>query len=348
MTKAPLSRPGFSFQFQSSDLDEFREMIERSIRPCEFRARAARYDARLSHNRVGDVGFSVVSVGPDMKVTVEPVEDSYLIQTALAGSFGASCLEPLRVFEVGDLNIVSPTAPLHVSMHPGTRLLLTRIAKSAVDEQAQILIDATGTGGLRPIPESSSSAGSRATSLRRYLQFLHAESLAPGSVLHHGTGIRSAEQMLISLMLALDEGDSDSARSSLNIAGHLRRAEEFIDGHADDDIGIVDIARAAGVDARTLAEGLHRRRGAGPLAWLEQRRAERSERAAGDPSPLTPRELEIARLVAAGLNNGEIGSCLEISRNTVKEALKRIFRKMEVDSRSELVARLAETGLLET
>ncbi len=61
---------------------------------------------------------------------------------------------------------------------------------------------------------------------------------------------------------------------------------------------------------------------------------------------LTDRELEIARLVAAGLNNLEIAGCLSISRNTVKEALKRIFRKAGVDSRAELAARLAGASLL--
>lgn len=61
---------------------------------------------------------------------------------------------------------------------------------------------------------------------------------------------------------------------------------------------------------------------------------------------LTDRELEIGRLVAAGLNNLEIAGQLSISRNTVKESLKRIFRKAHVDSRAELTARLAAAKLL--
>jgi DNA-binding CsgD family transcriptional regulator len=46
------------------------------------------------------------------------------------------------------------------------------------------------------------------------------------------------------------------------------------------------------------------------------------------------------------LNNKEIAECLFISRNAVKEALKRIFRKAHVDARAELVARLAQARLL--
>ncbi|MDJ0798731.1 MAG: LuxR C-terminal-related transcriptional regulator [Calothrix sp. MO_167.B12] len=55
---------------------------------------------------------------------------------------------------------------------------------------------------------------------------------------------------------------------------------------------------------------------------------------------LTPRELEIAELVAQGKTNAEIGHELWITINSVKQALKRMFRKLEVSSRAEMVAKL--------
>ena len=61
---------------------------------------------------------------------------------------------------------------------------------------------------------------------------------------------------------------------------------------------------------------------------------------------LTRRELEVARLVAAGLNNREIAQQLGISRNTVKEVLKNVFRKLEVDARAEMAARLTAARVL--
>lgn len=57
--------------------------------------------------------------------------------------------------------------------------------------------------------------------------------------------------------------------------------------------------------------------------------------------PLTPRELQIANLVALGRTNAEIGNELWITENSVKQALKRMFRKLKVSSRTEMVARLA-------
>lgn len=58
---------------------------------------------------------------------------------------------------------------------------------------------------------------------------------------------------------------------------------------------------------------------------------------------LTSRELEIAELVALGRTNAEIGSELWITENSVKQALKRMFRKLEVSSRTAMVAQLATT-----
>jgi DNA-binding CsgD family transcriptional regulator len=58
-------------------------------------------------------------------------------------------------------------------------------------------------------------------------------------------------------------------------------------------------------------------------------------------SRLTPRERQIADLVAEGLTNTQIGKLLWITENSVKQALKRIFRKLEISSRAELVARLS-------
>ncbi|MFN6498793.1 MAG: helix-turn-helix transcriptional regulator [Nostoc sp. DedQUE01] len=57
---------------------------------------------------------------------------------------------------------------------------------------------------------------------------------------------------------------------------------------------------------------------------------------------LTVRETQIAELVAQGLTNAEIGTTLWIQENSVKQALKRMFRKLEVANRAEMVAQLRD------
>lgn len=66
----------------------------------------------------------------------------------------------------------------------------------------------------------------------------------------------------------------------------------------------------------------------------------------GNADRLTARELQIAELVALGRTNVEIGKALWITENSVKQALKRMFRKLEVSSRAEMVAQLATTRRL--
>ena len=61
---------------------------------------------------------------------------------------------------------------------------------------------------------------------------------------------------------------------------------------------------------------------------------------------ITSRELQIARLVAQGLTNKEIGTRLWITENSVKQALKRIFRKLQVSSRAEMIAQLSREQTL--
>jgi DNA-binding CsgD family transcriptional regulator len=59
---------------------------------------------------------------------------------------------------------------------------------------------------------------------------------------------------------------------------------------------------------------------------------------------LTPRELEVARLVADGHTNLEIAERLQIGRRTVATHLENIYRRLEIGSRAELARRLAEVG----
>jgi DNA-binding CsgD family transcriptional regulator len=60
---------------------------------------------------------------------------------------------------------------------------------------------------------------------------------------------------------------------------------------------------------------------------------------------LSPREREIARMVARGYPNKASAGVLEINSWTVGTYLRRIFAKLNVGSRAAMVALLAEQGL---
>jgi len=72
-----------------------------------------------------------------------------------------------------------------------------------------------------------------------------------------------------------------------------------------------------------------------------------ADRGAQDASgTLTPRELEIVRMVAQGLRNRVIGERLVISESTVKVHLHNIYEKLGIEGRLELVLLAQQKGLV--
>lgn len=65
-----------------------------------------------------------------------------------------------------------------------------------------------------------------------------------------------------------------------------------------------------------------------------------------ESAPLTPREIEILRLIADGEGNKTIAQLLEISQHTVKFHISSIFQKLRVSSRTEAVKAGITGGLI--
>lgn len=62
--------------------------------------------------------------------------------------------------------------------------------------------------------------------------------------------------------------------------------------------------------------------------------------------PLSTRELEVLHLIGKGLSNGEISERLFLALSTVKGHNRNIFDKLQVQSRTEAIARARELGLM--
>jgi DNA-binding NarL/FixJ family response regulator len=89
-------------------------------------------------------------------------------------------------------------------------------------------------------------------------------------------------------------------------------------------------------------------------AWIERRAAARAfetllRREAGVREIgkiLTTREVEIVRLVAAGLRNKAIADQISVSEATVKTHLHNVYEKLRVQSRAELMLYCKQRGIL--
>ena len=110
-------------------------------------------------------------------------------------------------------------------------------------------------------------------------------------------------------------------------------------------IRLVGIAQDI-TDAKLAQEALQ-----STSADLERRAAELQQlalRTATEPqptphAPLTPRQLEILRLIAQGLTNAAIAERLVVTESTVKWHVKQILAKTASANRTEAVARVLGT-----
>jgi DNA-binding CsgD family transcriptional regulator len=127
----------------------------------------------------------------------------------------------------------------------------------------------------------------------------------------------------------------ERARTELRLGERLRRLRRPADAReplrrargAFELLGAAPWAERAG--AELAATGSHRRR---------QPRA---------PAGLTPQELRIAALVAAGETNRSIGAALFLSPKTVSYHLAKVYDKLGVNSRAQLAALIAGGGVAE-
>ena len=181
------------------------------------------------------------------------------------------------------------------------------------------------------------------------------ERLQAPAVVQQRTGSRIEVQALQALALAAS-GEEAGAVAALAQALTLARPEGYVRVFADEGAPMAALLGrlvAAQRARQTAADGI-------PLAYLgrlarafEQRTAATGPRGqagtvvvAGLGAPLSDRELEVLRLLAAGKPNRQIAEELVVALNTVKKHVTHILDKLGAANRTEATARARELGLL--
>ena len=161
----------------------------------------------------------------------------------------------------------------------------------------------------------------------------------------------------VGALLVVDDGHSAPSRAVRGLDDVLAVARST--GRRMDELWLLlDRARIVGIDRRAaaasyreaaeLADAIGARselrladlglRALGVRTW---RRGPSVEGRAGLGS-LTPRELEVGRLVASGASNPEIAAALFVSRKTAERHVSNVLMKLGSRNRTELAARIVE------
>jgi AraC-like DNA-binding protein len=125
---------------------------------------------------------------------------------------------------------------------------------------------------------------------RDLMVYVHRELATERSAIVHPLVLAQTEMMLVSAVLSAFPNTALTATPRLGCTGvgpaTLRRAEAYIDAHADEPITLADIAEDTGVSARALQQGFAGHRGTTPIGYLRRVRLERAHRElqAADPA----------------------------------------------------------------
>jgi len=145
--------------------------------------------------------------------------------------------------------------------------------------------------------------------------------------------------MLLQAVALQAHGEKDQAVRLLYDALALAEPAGFIRLFVDEGPPIVQLLSAA-TDSGKMPDYIEKLLAACETSELQS--ADRSILLA----PLSRRELEILRLIAQGLSNQEMSERLFLALDTVKGHNRKIFSKLQVQRRTEAVARARELGLL--
>jgi len=184
--------------------------------------------------------------------------------------------------------------------------------------------------------------------------------------LRAGTTRRALSLFRESLALFREQGDQRGVADALDgmagVVAAMRqpvRAARLL-GTADalrDSIG-ADVWPANLADRERIVKEIERQIGAGELRaardagrldpadqTVAELLAERTSEQSAVSDPLTEREREVAALVAQGLTNRQIGERLFITEGTAKLHVKHILQKLDMTSRAQIAARVAEGSI---
>jgi DNA-binding CsgD family transcriptional regulator len=166
-----------------------------------------------------------------------------------------------------------------------------------------------------------------------------------------GTDVLVAMAAQVEAAVALAEGDAQRALGLARGAFHTwqRVQAPYEAARARTLAGMACRALADGEGARLELEAAMatlEQLGASPELDRVQKLARGSQPGVPDTHGLTPRELEVLRLVAAGMTNKAIGGALFVSDKTVDRHLSNIFNKLDVSTRTAAAAYAYEHKLI--
>ncbi|MEV0586158.1 AraC family transcriptional regulator [Nonomuraea sp. NPDC050310] len=279
--------------FASTDLDEVRDEVGKIFCPhrLDLTGQADLLAAHFNSVQLGSVRVSYLDYGADVHIEPGDLETFYLVMIPLAGR---------SLIRAGDQEIVStpalaslpsPTRHLDMRWAAGCPQLIVKFERHAVERSMEQLL---GEPLDRPVvfDLGVDLTTGWARAWRGMADLIVREAEHDDGLLSQPLAVSHLENALLTSLLTGQPStylDRLTAPRPPALPKVVRRAVEFVEGHAHLPLSTDDIARAVAVSSRSLQEGFRAHLGLTPMAHLRRVRLARvhEELATGDPARLT-------------------------------------------------------------
>lgn len=253
------------------DVDEARTQLARSYCPHRMHLPGDGSGFRARHARVADspIGIFRLGYGGDA-VVLHPVpfRDFMLVSRPLAGAFEVRSRKQSLTVGPGESVALDPDSEHELRFGPSCRLLTIKVPTAA-------LSTAGSADDTRPVTELTRDP----TAWNAITRFLLTEAVPHGLLAENTIMQRHTVQLVAGAVLAsFGRTPRTEIRETNPSPTAVRRALDYIDDHAHDDIGLLDIAAAAGLSPRGLQYAFRRSLGTTPLTHLRNTRLDLARR----------------------------------------------------------------------
>lgn len=278
--------------FHTRDLDEARDRVAGVFCPHElkFGLRDGRADrgvnTRMQHAPVRGVSVNRLGYGATVSIDAGCLQDFLLVMMPIAGRADVRCGEQ-AIHSTPELaSVVTPTLPLTETIYDDCDQIMVKIDRTLLEN---VCAQHLGHALRKPLEfrlglEMSSQGG---VSWQALVSYLVSELEHRSPTLASSLAAAQVEHLLVTTLLMVQPNNyrDELMNPSQSIAPrHVRRVEDFIEAHADQELTVGDLAAHANVSTSALFAGFREFRNTTPMAYLKSVRMQRVHDELRDPS----------------------------------------------------------------
>jgi AraC-like DNA-binding protein len=283
-----------------SDIDQIRHAVSSSIEPHSVRrlGKDGGLSASNAYASLGRLRLVQLGYGADMEVEreVDRRENGVLVEMVESGCSETQCGRDEVTSTSSLATVLTPHLRTRIRYSADCRKLVLRIDAEQLHQHCQSLAGHALRAPLtfRPGLDLTTVSGTEWICLIKWMS----EALSRnGPLASSRVAAGQFEQLVMTtLLLSQPHSASDALRNDVTGATpyYVRRAEAYIERHLQDPISIAELARHAGVSARSLQIGFQQHRGVSPTAFIRERRLERVREVLRAADPLAVRITDVA------------------------------------------------------